>query len=462
MSTQPRKKSASESKLRLSVIIFFVCLLFSCLAWDHYFNSQDPIDRTFVSNLVLAMGILFSICAGLLVWSLESGKANAERRHHELEVTFGQLKETQAQLIQSEKLASVGRVVAGIVHELNTPLVTMGGYMKLLMRSEVTAEMKSHLEVVDRQAERCQKIVRNLLTYARWDKPKFKPVDLCELLERTLAGMPIELHNEEIHLIKEYPEHSPVLEADGDQLQHVFSNLLINAIQAFDETQPLKQIKIAVIPSPDMVQIFFNDTGPGILKDNLDKIFEPFFTTKPAGKGTGLGLSLVYAIVQMHGGTITVQSESGKGTAFVVELPLKQASAETFEEKTSGEKKKRVLLVDDEPAILQFLGHLLHTWGYEYVTAANGKDAIKIAEDEKEGIDLIVLDINMPGLSGLETARSLEAHSGSSGIPIIFLTANADVSDAAKNNLLNGHAILKKPFDYKELQLTISNAANHI
>lgn len=386
-----KKRISKGRKLHLSVIIFLVCLLFSFLAWDHYFNSQDPIDRTFVSNLVLAMGVLFSISAGLLVWSLESGKtyleqeivrrteelvakekeaavaetkrSETERRHHELEAAFRQLKETQDQLIQSEKLASIGRVVAGIVHELNTPLVTMAGYMKLLMRAGFDKDVKGHLELVDRQAERCRKIVRDLLTYARWDKPKFKPVDLCRLIETTLAGMPVEFHRETIRLIKEYPEPSPVLEADSDQLQHVFSNLLVNAWQAFDEIHSLKQIKIAVIPNKDTVRVFFTDTGPGIAKENLDKIFEPFFTTKSSRKGTGLGLSLVYAIVQMHGGKITVQSEAGKGAVFVVELPFKQASMEHLEERPPSEKKKKALIVDDEPVILQFVSRLLHTRG---------------------------------------------------------------------------------------------------
>ena len=490
MKAPPGEKISKDKKLHLSVLIFFVCLLFSFLLWDHYFNSADPIDRMFVSNLVLAMGILFSASAGLLVWSMESGKdylekeiirrtealvakeketalaeakrSEAEHRHRELETAFRQLKDTQDQLIQSEKIASVGRIVAGIVHELNTPLVTMAGYMKLLMRTGFDKDTEVHLAVIDRQAERCRKIVGSLLTYARWDKPKFKPVGLCELIETTLAGMPVDFHRKEIHILKEYPGQSPVIEADSDQLQHVLSNLLVNAWQAFEETHGLKQIKITVIPGEDSVQVFFTDTGPGIAKENLDKIFEPFFTTKAAGKGTGLGLSLVYAIVQMHGGKITVESEMGKGSVFVVELPFKQASIKSLEEKPAGEIKKRVLAVDDEPAVLQFLGHLLHTWGYEYVTAANGEDAIRIAEDEKERIALIVLDINMPGLDGFETARSLSVNNRSSKIPVIFLTARTDLFDAGKTNLLNIHSILKKPFDYQELKQSIAHAVHAI
>lgn len=372
MRIQLARGASRQKKLHLSVIIFFVCLLFTFIAWDHYFNSGDAIDRTLVSTLVLAMGILFSISAGLLVWSLESGKtylekevirrteelvakekeaaiaetkrSETERRHRELEAAFRQLKDTQSQLIQSEKLASIGRVVAGIVHELNTPLVTMSGYTRLLLSTQSDKDRQSHLELVDRQAERCRKIVRDLLTYARWNKPKFTSVDLCQLIETTLAGMPVEFHRGQVHLLKDYPEARPVLEADSDQLQHVFSNLSVNAWQALEGIQGHKQIKIAVIPRQDTVQVFFTDTGPGIPKENLDKIFEPFFTTKSAGKGTGLGLSLVYAIVQMHRGKITVQSEAGKGAEFVVELPFKQAAIEHLEDKPRTEKREGILL----------------------------------------------------------------------------------------------------------------------
>lgn len=456
------EKSAGNSprkKLNLSLLIFLVCLLFSVMAWDHYFNFSDPIDQKFVSNLILAMGTLFSISAGLLVWSLESGKADAERRHQELEEAFHRLKETQDQLVQSEKLASVGRVVAGIVHELNTPLVTIAGYIKLLMRAESGGETKNHLEIIDRQAERCRKIVRDLLTYARWDKPKFKAVDLRGLIESTLAELPVEFRESRIRVEEDYPGQVPAIQADGDQLRHIFSNLLVNAWQAFNPDQKEKKIKVAVIPGHETVQIFFTDNGPGIPKANLDKIFEPFFTTKPAGKGTGLGLSLVYAIAQMHGGSIAVQSEEGKGAVFIVELPLKQATAESLDAKPSSGKRKKILIVDDEPPVLQLLSHLVDSWGYESVTASNGKEALRIAESGSEKIELIILDVNMPAPDGLETARTLEEKRPSAGIPIIFLTARADDFEENGKKPLNVRAVLRKPFDYQELHQSLVETA---
>jgi CheY-like chemotaxis protein len=160
----------------------------------------------------------------------------------------------------------------------------------------------------------------------------------------------------------------------------------------------------------------------------------------------------------MHGGSISVQSEAGKGAVFVVELPFKQASPEILGEKPA-EKKQRVLIVDDEPSVLQLISHLVNSWGYESVTASNGKDALKIAGDSREKIEMIVMDVNMPHPDGLETARSLNENKSLADIPVIFLTARADdFEESGKPS--NVCSVLRKPFDYQELHQSLFIARN--
>lgn len=481
--SKPGGHSPSK-KLHYSLLIFLVCLLLTFMVWDHYFNSADQLDRNFVSNLILAMGTLFSISAGLLVWSLESGKSylekeiirrtdellekerqavaaeahreEAERRHREVQKAYDQLKEAQQQLMQSEKLASIGRVVAGIVHELNTPLVTMQGYTRMLMKGVVKEEAQSNAQLIHRQAERCHKIVRDLLTFARWEKPRKISADLCQLLDFTLENLPPEFH-QEVEIIRNYPSKPVMLALDFDQVQRVFLNLLMNAWQAMEEKKGHKKVHIQVQAALEEVQVFISDNGPGISKENLGKIFEPFFSTKPAGKGTGLGLSLSYAILQMHEGKISVQSEEGKGTTFVLQFPKAPAlPEETLEPKR--DEKRKVLVVDDEPAIVDFLSKLIETWGYEVISAANGEEAIRAAHQFEEKIHCILLDIHMPGMNGYETARLLQREERLSEVPVIFLTAGSENEDL-KDQLANVQTILHKPFDYKELFQYISKAA---
>lgn len=315
----------------LWLIIPLVCLLGTFKVWDYYYNSPDLLDRTWVSTLILSMGTLFSVATGFFVWNLE-------RRHQEVHQAYHQLKEMHDQLVQTEKLASVGRVVAGIVHELNTPLVTMQGYTRMLMKGVVQDDAVSNAALIHRQAERCHKIVRDLLTYSRWEKPKFQDVDVEELLRLAIANMPPEFHAD-VTIEKKCGPGQTVIKGDAEQLQRVFLNLLMNAWQAMQEDQvPDKRIKISLRPALHHVQVLIRDNGPGIPEEHQAKIFEPFYTTKPAGKGTGLGLSLSQAILQMHQGKLEVQRDGkSKGAAFLVTLPYEN-NEESFLEAASGKE----------------------------------------------------------------------------------------------------------------------------
>lgn len=351
-SQDPRYKSAQANpkRLHLWLIILLVCLLGTVKVWDHYFNSPDSIDRNILSTLILFMGTFFSFAAGFVVWTLESGRnylekeiqrrtdelldkereaaaaeartLEAQAKQKEVEKAYARLQELQVELIQSEKLASVGRFVTGLVHELKTPLVNIQGYSRLLGEHVSEPDRAGWLAVISRQAERCLSLVQDLLTFARKEKIALETVSLNELLDQIIEELPLELKSDGIQISKQCPQKPVEIEADREQLRKLFQNLLINSWHALKEVKHHeRKISITVSPSAAGVQVIIADNGSGISKENLAKVFEPFFTTKPVGQGTGLGLSLCYGIVGKHGGKIDVQSELGKGTVILIDLP---------------------------------------------------------------------------------------------------------------------------------------------
>jgi two-component system NtrC family sensor kinase len=230
----------------------------------------------------------------------------------------------QEELINAEKLASLGRMAAGVAHELNSPLTGIVTFAHLLKDRlpPQDKEAQEDLQVIIEQAERCSKIIKGLLGFSR--KAAYEKVELSlnDLLEATLGMVrnQARFHNIQFR-IEMAPDLRPVV-ADPNQLQQVFLNMLINAADAMEErgqiTMCTRNIKV---DERDFVEVEFTDTGPGIPPEHLGKIFEPFFTTKPVGKGTGLGLSVSYGIVKRHGGDILVRSSPGKGASFFIRLP---------------------------------------------------------------------------------------------------------------------------------------------
>jgi two-component system NtrC family sensor kinase len=227
----------------------------------------------------------------------------------------------QARVAQSERLASLGMLAAGVAHEVNNPL---GGILALTgLTVEDMAEddpNRENLEEVIRQTERCRDIVKGLLDFSRQSKSHTELVDLNKVLEDTLFLLTKQALFFNIKLVQNLAPDLPRVMADGSQFQQVFMNILMNAVQAMEERGA-----IAIVTrhgTPDCVEVAISDTGQGIPPDQIDRIFDPFFTTKASGKGTGLGLSIAYGIVTTHGGSISVRSEVGKGSTFTIRMPI--------------------------------------------------------------------------------------------------------------------------------------------
>ncbi len=238
-----------------------------------------------------------------------------------------ELKKIQAQLMKSEKLASLGRLASGVAHEINSPLTGILTFSHLLMRKlKDNPELQKELELIVRETTRVSTIVRGLLDFARERKPQKRPCYLNELITHTLSLVERQAAFQNIKIAKNLDQQLPVLLVDANQIQQVFMNILLNAADAMPDGGSL-QVTTLYQPGDDDVQIIFTDTGCGIPPENLDKIFDPFFTTKADKKGTGLGLAVSYGIIERHRGHIEVQSEVGQGTTFIIKLPV-QATEE--------------------------------------------------------------------------------------------------------------------------------------
>jgi two-component system NtrC family sensor kinase len=233
-----------------------------------------------------------------------------------------ELRKTQEQLIQSEKLASLGKLAAGVAHEINNPLTGVLTYSSLLLKDEkVDPQMKEDLEVIVNETTRCRKIVKGLLEFARQTEPSKSPANINKVVEETLSLLENQAIFHNIKVVKKLKKDHPTVMVDVDQIKQVFVNIILNAAEAMSEGGTLT-IESDLEAQGKFVKVSFTDTGSGISEENLSKIFDPFFTTKRSGKGTGLGLSVSYGIIQRHKGFLEVKSKLGKGSTFTIKLPL--------------------------------------------------------------------------------------------------------------------------------------------
>jgi PAS domain S-box-containing protein len=243
----------------------------------------------------------------------------------DLDESNRELKALQSQLLQAEKMSAVGRLAAGVAHEINNPLSGVLGFAQVLLQEIPEAnDWREDVKKIEEGARRCKKIVSNLLTFSRQQEFNLELADIGEVIDSTLSLCENQILLENIKIIKDYEKKLPKLRISIPQIEQVFLNLITNAIQAMVQGGELN-ISTRLGNGGDSVEISFADTGKGIEKENLSKIFEPFFTTHEVGKGTGLGLSVSYEILKKHNGSIRAESEGeGKGARFTVVLPVEK------------------------------------------------------------------------------------------------------------------------------------------
>jgi len=239
-----------------------------------------------------------------------------------------ELKKTQIQLVQAEKMSSLGKLAAGVAHQLNNPLGGITLYSKLALEEYNLEEApREDLNRILKDAQRCSDIVKELLEFARQTSHMVRPQNINKAISRTIFLLENQALFQNIEIRKDFSEDLPDVPVDIQQMNHVFMNVILNAAQAMDGNGKLS-IETSLISDKNQVSIRISDTGPGIPEETLQHIFEPFFTTKDEGKGTGLGLSMAYGIVENHGGMITAKSQLGTGTTFIIELPISMEDQE--------------------------------------------------------------------------------------------------------------------------------------
>ncbi len=370
-----------------------------------------------------------------------------------------------SQLLQAHKMESVGRLAAGVAHDLNNLLVPILGYTELLV-NEVTPEDPRHtdLEQILRAANRAGDLTRQLLAFGRKQILELCRLDLRQvvrnfqkLLRRTLR--------EDIAIDVVLGDEPATVMADAGQLEQVLMNLAVNAQDAMPDGGTLR-IEVHGAPvgsaaADAWTEIVVADTGIGIAPEIREHLFEPFFTTKDLGKGTGLGLATVHGIIEQHGGTVTVDSAVGRGTVFHCRLPQVAPAKDTgpaeptvnLAEAATGEA---IVVVDDDPGILQLAERVLTGCGYRVTTAAGGENCLALLADLARPVDLLLTDVVMPGMTGKELHQRIATQRPA--MRVLFMSGHDDDVISRRGILDPGVQFLQKPFTPQVLAQKVRQA----
>ena len=380
----------------------------------------------------------------------------------------------QAQLNQAQKMESIGILAGGIAHNFNNILMAIQGRASLMMMEKDPSNPDyEHLRGIESYVKNAVLLTRDLLGFARGGKYEVKSTDLNALIqhENRMFGRT----KKEIQIREEYEEDLWTVEVDQGQIQQVLLNLYVNASHAMpaggdlyirteNVTLDEKDRKTFEIAPGKYVKISVTDSGVGMDAATRKKIFDPFFTTRDAGQGSGLGLSSVYGIIKNHGGFINVYSEKGVGTTFTIYLPVSEK--ETTEEAPRSDQAKTqygrgtVLLVDDEEMVIEVGQEVLEKLGYHVMIAGSGREALHLYEKHREGIDLVILDMIMPGMGGGKTFEGLK---GIDGDVKVILSSGYSINGQAQEILDSGCiGFIQKPFSLKDLSIKVRKALDEV
>jgi PAS domain S-box-containing protein len=365
---------------------------------------------------------------------------------------YEDLRRTQEQLLQSEKMSAVGQLIAGVAHELNNPLTAILGYAQLLESEGLGERASDFVSKLFKQAQRTHRVVQSLLSFARQRKPQKQCVDICKVLDETLVLRDYDLRVNNIRLEREFNPVTPAVTADPHQLEQVFLNITNNAVDAMLEAGQGGTLKVRVYEKNGSVHTEFQDSGPGIKEPN--RIFEPFYTTKGVGKGTGLGLSICYGIIQEHAGQISARNGEDGGAIIEVILPSAGQSVSTEQVAPVPRREAgiggRVLLVESEEAVLEFERDVLAGAGAEVVAAMNSEEMKSLLQ--KQSFDAIIMDGKMPGNGGLREVYSWLAKSYP-GMEKHLLFTFSSVAEPEIRGFLQENSVpcLVKPFEVADL-----------
>jgi signal transduction histidine kinase/CheY-like chemotaxis protein len=398
-----------------------------------------------------------SLCAGFLEAALRTHALSHE------------LRESQAQLHQAERMNSIGQLAGGIAHDFNNMLMVVSAAAEVMSETlEEEHVCAPHVELIINTSHRAAELTQKLLAFSRKARRATQNVDVNEVLGSVRELLSHAL-DRRIALQLSLASGPCVVEADSTRLQNALLNVCLNARDAMPEggrlqitTQrvDLDAVACAALPagSPGRyVRIEVRDTGTGMDSQTLQHAFEPFFTTKEAGRGTGLGLSLVSGAIREHGGSVSLESEVGQGTCCVILLPIVDGRHAVSSVPPAPERQnsgRRILLLDDEPAVCRTAAALMRQLGHNVQALRSGEKALSHLRTHSNGYDLLVLDVMMPQPTGVEVYRALRA----AGIvlPTIFMSGYSEQPLLAGLVDLGGVVFLQKPFRQSELAAAIA------
>lgn len=367
------------------------------------------------------------------------------------------------QQLQAEKLSTIGEVISGVAHELNNPLCGVLGFSQLVLARNSSGPVVSDLEKIHESALRCQKIVKNLVSFARGQAPERRYLGVNGIIDKTLDLKKYQLQVNDIEVVRELEPDLPRTMLDFHQMQQVFLNLINNAQQAM-EMVPDRRGRLRVRTSHDgmAIRVEITDNGCGITPEVVQKVFDPFFTTRQKSRGTGLGLSVSYGIVKEHGGRIEAVGREGEGATFTVEIPISGADRTSDGQEGPGREVKapvqvvrnpghgcRVLVADDEPLVIDLLISVLEGMGHTVDTAQNGMEAY--GKVRAQHYDLVVTDIRMPQMDGIDLYHRLISRRPEMKSRVLFITG--DLIDRETTRFLRetGARALAKPLQIEEI-----------
>jgi PAS domain S-box-containing protein len=370
-------------------------------------------------------------------------------------------KHLESQLLQAQKMEAIGTLAGGVAHDFNNILTGIQGYTSLMM-----LELDTHhphyerLKRIEEQIRSASGLAKQLLGFACGGRYEVRPINMNEIIRRSspMFGRT----KKELTVHGKYEKDLWTVEVDRGQIEQVLLNLYVNAWHAMPEGGELyletsnvaideNYAALYVVPPGNYVRVCVADTGVGMEEETKKRIFDPFFTTKEMGRGTGLGLAMVYGIMKGHKGFVDVYSKPGHGTTFTLYLPASEKKA--LEERPAASKtlkgSETILLVDDEPAVLAVSKKILESLGYTVHGAGNGQEAIAFYREMKNDIDLVILDVIMPGLSGSEAFDRIRELNPSVKV---ILSSGYSLEGQAQQIMDRGcRGFIQKPFDIARL-----------
>jgi signal transduction histidine kinase/ActR/RegA family two-component response regulator len=383
------------------------------------------------------------------------------RLYAELQENLERLQETQAQLMQADKLKALGTLLSGMAHELNNPLSTIQLSVQLMKRQHTLADtMRKRLDAMEEECDRASRIIRDLLVFARRKPPERRRTDVNEVIRATLA---LQAPDFELSKIRVGTDLSPLpaILADAHQLQQVLLNLFTNATHAMRTHAGRGALNVRSVRQGGEVVVQVEDDGPGIPSEHLGRIFDPFFTTKSAGEGTGLGLSLSIGIIEAHGGRMAAENVSGRGARFTLRLPVGDSSetapntAAPAATQAPAARVASVLVVDDELRLRTALNDVLTSLGHRVEEAASGSQAIE--KLTAGAYDLVMLDLRLPDVDGRAVWQWIGERRAALSGRVVFMTG--DTMSAETQRFLNdsGRPVLMKPLTIDRVRVVVDD-----